>query len=408
MSGKIAIGKLKEHPKNSYYFTDISGEKFEEVKRSIDVNGIRDPIKCTTAFTVISGHQRLRIAKELGLTRVPVEILDVDEWQAEYLLIAENVERRGQAETDPIKKARIAQFLKEYWGVRSGGNGSNQFKQTGHNGQVAKTTTDIAESIGESEKTTRRLMKLNDLIPEIQTLVSEGIVGTTAAEQYAYITPENQRILIEALGEKLGEKSVVEAKEIRKQSEQEGDFEEVLKAKESELEDERKRREQAERSEKIALQRLEEAEKRPYQVVEREVVKEVVPPEVQQQITENQRKYEETERERRLLEQSLSRTYERIEHLEKLEKTVRVQEESPMYDLIRSLQTSNRYFDTFTLNEKFTSTTIASAEQTTVDSLETQLRRTLAKVEHVLALIDERNGVIVIDQNISTEVVVND
>lgn len=136
--GNIAINKLQPHPKNGYYFTDISGEKYEEVKRSIEANGIRDEIKCTPAFTVISGHQRLRIAKDLGLTEVPVEIIDVDEWEAEYLLIAENVERRGIAEQDNIKKARIAQFLKEYWGVNHGGN-----RSSGQNRNL-KTTSDIA------------------------------------------------------------------------------------------------------------------------------------------------------------------------------------------------------------------------------------------------------------------------
>lgn len=79
-------------------------------------------LKVSTDYTVISGHQRLRIAKELGLTSVPIEIVDpvevedvksgmvTPEQYLEYLLIAENVERRGQAEADPIKKARIRFF----------------------------------------------------------------------------------------------------------------------------------------------------------------------------------------------------------------------------------------------------------------------------------------------------------
>ena len=66
--------------------------------------------------------------------------------------------------------------MKEYWGVKSGGNGSNQYKQTGQNVQVAKTTADIAEAIGESEKTTRRLIKLNDLIPLLKSADS-AIIG---------------------------------------------------------------------------------------------------------------------------------------------------------------------------------------------------------------------------------------
>lgn len=171
-----------------------------------EVNGIRDPIKCTTAYTVISGHQRLRIANELGFTEVPVSIVDVDEWEAEYLLIAENTERRGQAESDPIKKGNIAKFMKDWWlrqEVFMEGRGGD--RKSSDIMSVGKSISDVAEFIGESTKTTQRLLKLNDLIPEIQQLVSSGKLGTTAAEQYAYISPDNQRVLIEALGEKLGE-----------------------------------------------------------------------------------------------------------------------------------------------------------------------------------------------------------
>ncbi|WP_031407362.1 hypothetical protein [Geobacillus vulcani] len=129
-------------------------------------------------------------------------------WQAEYLLIAENVERRGQAETDPIKKARIAQFLKEYWGVRRGK------PKTEQNAPI-KTIDDVGEAIGEDRHTTKRLLKLNDLIPELQSLVSAGKLGTTAAEQLAYLTPDVQRQLLALKGDLSGT-SVEQAKEYRK------------------------------------------------------------------------------------------------------------------------------------------------------------------------------------------------
>lgn len=73
-----------------------------------------------------------------------MEIIDVDEWQAEYMLIAENIERRGEAESDPMKKGRIAGFLKEYWGIKNGGNRRTEDQ----NGPLI-TTKDIAEYIDE-------------------------------------------------------------------------------------------------------------------------------------------------------------------------------------------------------------------------------------------------------------------
>src|SRR5690606_40363753 len=60
-------------------------------------------------------------------------------------------------------------------GVR---NGINQHR-VGQNVRP-KTTADIAETIGESVKTTQRLLKLHDLIPQLQRLVSVGKLGTTA------------------------------------------------------------------------------------------------------------------------------------------------------------------------------------------------------------------------------------
>ncbi|WP_251508838.1 hypothetical protein [Paenibacillus polysaccharolyticus] len=60
------------------------------------------------------------------------------------MLIAENTERRGEAESDPVKKGRQAAFLKEYWGVKNGGNKADGPKTH---------LRDIAETIGESERT---------------------------------------------------------------------------------------------------------------------------------------------------------------------------------------------------------------------------------------------------------------
>lgn len=380
--GNIATNKLQPHPKNGYYFTDISGEKYDEVKRSIEVNGIRDAIKCTPAFTVISGHQRLRIAKDLGLTEVPVEIIDVDEWEAEYLLIAENVERRGQAEQDPIKKAHIAQFLKEWWGVKRGGDMQQAKAQNG--------LSEIGDFIGESLTGTKRILKLNELIPQLQRLVSSGKLGTTSAEQLAYLTPEVQTALYDALGEEIGERTVAQTKQIRQEAQGKSP-EEVARLVEAEKRKTTEALAETQRiKDELVRTRDELLRAKIPQVVEREVVVEKVPEEMQ-------RKYDEMVSESKKMEQSLTRMYERMSHLEKLEKVVKTQEESPMYDLTRSLQTTNRYFDTFTMNRAFMETAIASAEKTTIEALETQLRRSMAKIQEVLSEIDARNGVITVE-----------
>lgn len=212
MQSKVNPKLLKPHPKNDEYYSPLPKEKYEEIKRSIAYNGIRDPIKVLPDYTVIAGHQRLKIALELGLKSVPVEVLDVSPEEAEYLLIADNEERR-QMDEDPIRKAKRAEFLMKYWNVRVGR------PKLGQNGLINnsenKTLKDVASAINADERTTKRLLKLNDLIPELQNLVSMGKLGTTAAEQLAYLSPEAQRELYDALGEAISEITVKDAREIR-------------------------------------------------------------------------------------------------------------------------------------------------------------------------------------------------
>ncbi len=213
---EMSIHRLKPHPKNVEYYADLDGEKYEELKRSIEVHGIRDPLKILPDGTILAGHQRYRIAKELGIEQVPVAIYDVSPEEAEYLLIADNEERRGE-DNDPMRKARRAKFLAEYWGVKLKRGARNDFRQFGESQKSAK---DVADAVGVNVTHLHRVMKLNDLIPELQALVSSGKLGTSAAEQLAYLSPEIQRSLYEALGEEIANRTFAETKELRRRLEE--------------------------------------------------------------------------------------------------------------------------------------------------------------------------------------------
>jgi ParB family chromosome partitioning protein len=77
-----------------------------------------------------------------------------------------------------MKKAKRAAFLKQYWKIQHGGDRIAR-------PQIAvlvpgKTMRDVANAIGEGVDTTQRLLKLNELIPELQGMVSSGALGQTA------------------------------------------------------------------------------------------------------------------------------------------------------------------------------------------------------------------------------------
>lgn len=391
--GRIAIDKLKPHPKNGYYFSDVEGEKYEEIKRSIATYGIRDPLKVSTDYVVISGHQRLRIAKELGMTSVPVEIVDPNESEdvksgrvtpeqyIEYLLIAENVERRGQAETDPMKKARIVQFLKEFWGVRDGSAGRRSL--AGQNA-LQKTIADISEMVSESERTTKRFLKLNDLIPELQQLVSDGKLGTTAAEQLAYLTEDEQRSLYEAIGESVARLTVAEAGELkqeaRKARESGDDFKEVIERLKRE-------KEEAEQRALFAERRLKEMAAQAPKV--REVVKEVVPPEVERKLKSMEQRLNDVEQERDKLDAELSKAYLRLSELERLEKSVKHERQVPMYDMYRSAAVLEGRLQMFIEDIRLAKALVANCETEIVDKVNNVLGRIISLAEQTRGVIND-------------------
>lgn len=330
----ISIDKLKEHHQNNYYFTDLEGEKYDEICRSIEENGIRDPLKVfqefngsgESVYTVISGHQRLRIARDLGMDTVPVEVIpDITEQDAEYLLIADNVERRGQAETDPIKKSRIATFLKEYWDINQGVRSDFIDNQ--------RSSKDIADSIGESEWNTRQIMKLNDLIPELQELVSKGKLGTTAGEQLAHLTEDNQRALVAVLGEQIENTTVQQAREYRQEAneseETDTSFCERVQQLEKENELMEKQLEQARESKEIAMSKVEKLEDQEPEVVEK-VIDKTDYEKIEQlnnQIETMNDQMEKATTEKEEIEEKLKRQKKRTKEYNKLKKELVVKDE---------------------------------------------------------------------------------
>jgi ParB/RepB/Spo0J family partition protein len=174
MYSEISIQLLKIHPKNTDYFSELPDEKYQEIKQSIMTHGIRDPLKVLLDYTVIAGHQRLRIAKELGIEKVPVVVLDISAEETEYLLIADNEERR-QGDDNPMRKAMRAKFLKEYWSIDRG----RPSKLVNYS--PIKTFDDVAEAVGEDRENLKKLLKLNDLIAPLQALVSADKLTPTAA-----------------------------------------------------------------------------------------------------------------------------------------------------------------------------------------------------------------------------------
>ncbi|RJO62760.1 MAG: hypothetical protein C4542_02030 [Dehalococcoidia bacterium] len=210
----IPIALLKPHPKNKEYFPDALPESlWQELVNDIKEEGIINPLIATTDYTVLAGHLRLEAAKQAGLTHVPVVIRDVsaDSDEAVELLIKDNLLRRQLSD---MQAARLVRVLKEKYGVKHGGYREPKMeKDDGSKRQ--NVVLKIADVVGMTERQVQRCDKLNDLVPEFQTLVSSGKLGSTAAYELAFLSSETQRQLLDAYGESITGLKQSEAKGLR-------------------------------------------------------------------------------------------------------------------------------------------------------------------------------------------------
>ncbi|MBS5080452.1 MAG: ParB N-terminal domain-containing protein [Clostridiales bacterium] len=178
----IKTEQLKPHPKNSFYFDDITGVKWNEFLESIRINGVIEPLIITENYTIVSGHQRLRACLELEISEVPCEIRHYEsDDQIEKELIEINVRQRGDIGGSPVKIGRRIRALERFYGIRHGGKHGNQYILARRNNFALAKQTDLAKDFNLTERTLQNYKKLTELIPEMEELVDTGIVNITTA-----------------------------------------------------------------------------------------------------------------------------------------------------------------------------------------------------------------------------------
>lgn len=194
----VALSALKPHPKNSEYFDDVSGQDYENLRDSIKLDGIQAPIIVAADMTIISGHQRCRVAKELDLPQVPVIIRSDIESEDDKLrnLIAANF---GRLKNNEKKQRKAVAKYVELVGSPHGGDR----KSRDQNGLLNERLTldQIAEQLDISKTELKRILSIErNLTDSMKELLDSGVIGKTlAADCIASMTPEEQEELVSTL-----------------------------------------------------------------------------------------------------------------------------------------------------------------------------------------------------------------
>ena len=202
----LAVSALKPNPNNTTFYDDLKGKKYEQFKESIEYKGVMSPIRVASDMTIISGHQRWRASKDLGLLEIPAEIPEgfmTEDEQLEELLIL-NIQR---AESNPVKEGLAIQEYERLKGVRQGSNnakGVNQYSRIGEPNYSADQMSQehIAAMLNMSVDTVQNRKKLAELYPDLRNIVQKGRINQTTVYSIISKLPEEEQI---ALFEKVSE-----------------------------------------------------------------------------------------------------------------------------------------------------------------------------------------------------------
>lgn len=174
----------------------VNQDKVKKLAESIKTTALINPINITANDILIAGVHRLEAVKLLGWEEIEARVLDITGLRAELAEIDENFMRQ---ELSPIEIGELAnrrdEILEEL-GLRAK-SGDNQFTAGEDNSPPLKTTADIAEEMGLTERVLQQNKQLSKkLTQEAKEAVVNHKIPKDQALALCREDPETQNKIV--------------------------------------------------------------------------------------------------------------------------------------------------------------------------------------------------------------------
>jgi len=157
---------------------DFREEDLAELAESIRTKGLVQPIlvrpdpQAPGHYEIVAGERRWRASTRLKLPQVPVIVRDASDRDVLEMALIENLQRE---DLDPLEEAEAYARLAREFGLKQ---------------------EDIAQRVGKNRATVSNAIRLLDLDPEVQTLVSRRLLSSGHAKAILGLkTKAEQRML---------------------------------------------------------------------------------------------------------------------------------------------------------------------------------------------------------------------
>lgn len=194
-------------PFHNHPFRLYEGERLDDMVESIREHGVLNPVivqKTTDGYEMLAGHNRWNAAKIVGLSEIPAIIKEnLSEEEAYVYVIETNLMQRSFTDLLPSEKAAVlAERYDKVLYQRHREDIVNELKELeggskgGHDVHHSKNRDGLGEEYGLSGRSVARLLRINELVPELKEKLDSGELNLVAAVQLSYATEEIQKAVV--------------------------------------------------------------------------------------------------------------------------------------------------------------------------------------------------------------------
>ena len=212
---------FKDHP-----FSVVDDKRMMEMVESVREFGVMVPLIARPldggGYEIISGHRRKHACELAGIKEVPVLVRDLDNDEAIILMVDSNLQQRDDI---PLSERAKAYQMKMDALKHQGKRLDETSRQVVGKLESAEI---IGQSTGESGRQVQRVIRINNLVPDLKDMVDDKRLAFTPAVELSYLNAQEQQALASTLEETQNTPSLSQAQRIRKLSENGGVTKETL------------------------------------------------------------------------------------------------------------------------------------------------------------------------------------
>jgi ParB-like chromosome segregation protein Spo0J len=188
--------ELKENQYSRKIFPILEGKQYELLREDIREHGIRIPVEITKGNMILCGHERVKVALDLGIPKIPVVVFaSDDDGEQKIEIIKDNLARKS---IDFNTKYKCFEELKQLYGLREG-----RPRKTPSEEGVSEE--EIAMEVGLHQETFRRAQKVqrSDLPSKVKDAVFKGNLPVRPIAEIVDKPKSIKKQIVEKLEEEL-------------------------------------------------------------------------------------------------------------------------------------------------------------------------------------------------------------